>query len=176
MFDETRNELLYHNKKLPSRSRCVATTMSECGEDLHYQAKSSSLQCPVPGRISVHECQLPQDFEWRFNVDEHKFSTAHNTPRLGNCMLANNTPATTPLKSACGDKYYTFRPYYSNFPNYMTNTHSSKAKLRSQSAPKQRPELKKRSTLSEIMATRNSISNVRMQWSSNPQTQDYCYF
>lgn len=47
----------------------------------------------------------------------------------------------------------------------MTNTQSFKAKLRSQSAPKQRPEpvSKKRLSLDEIMAARNSVSSVRMQ-------------
>ncbi|KAL1182821.1 hypothetical protein V6Z11_A02G140700 [Gossypium hirsutum] len=73
----------------------------------------------------------------------------------------SNAP-TTPTQSVCGDGY--FKPY-SNFPNYMTNTQSFKAKLRSYSAPKQRPEsggAKKRLSHNEIMAARNSISGVRM--------------
>jgi hypothetical protein len=55
----------------------------------------------------------------------------------------------------------------------MANTQSSKAKLRSHSAPKQRPEVKKRLSLNEMMAARNSMSGVRMQKppSSNFQTQ-----
>ncbi|KAK7402281.1 hypothetical protein VNO78_14417 [Psophocarpus tetragonolobus] len=195
-FIETRNES--HNRRVPvyckaplnrydgfpkvvevdthiphSRCRSINTAMSECGEDLRYQAISSSLGCPVQGRISLHENQHPQEFEWYFNVDEgNKFSTAHNTPRLPKCILPN-TPG-TPLKSVIGEAC--FRPY-SNFPSYMANTHSSKAKLRSHSAPKQRPELKKRLSINEIMAARNSVSGARMHWSSsNPKPQDYYFF
>ena len=58
----------------------------------------------------------------------------------------------------------------------MANTQSYKAKLRPHSAPKQRPEPKKRLSLNEIMAARNSTSGVRMQWSSKPQSQEYCSF
>ncbi|KAG4945088.1 hypothetical protein JHK84_041418 [Glycine max] len=194
-FDEARNYQL-HNRRVPiyckapfngfdesqkvvevdthmphSSSRSINTAMSECGEDLHYQAMSSSLGCPIQGRISLHERQHPQEFEWLFNVDEgnNKFSTAHNTPRLPKCM-----PPGTPVKSICGKTF--FRPC-SNFPNYMANTHSSKAKLRSHSAPKQRPELKKRLSINEMIAARNSFSGVRMQWSSsNPKTQEDCCF
>lgn len=55
----------------------------------------------------------------------------------------------------------------------MANTQSFKAKLRSHSAPKQRPEVKKRLSLNEMMAARNSLSSVRMQkpQPSNLQTQ-----
>lgn len=54
----------------------------------------------------------------------------------------------------------------------MANTQSFKAKLRSHSAPKQRPEVKKRLSLNEMMSARNSISGVRMQKpSSNFQTK-----
>ncbi|KAL2332327.1 hypothetical protein Fmac_019908 [Flemingia macrophylla] len=172
-FDE-RTKVVEVDTHMP-HSRCRSiniNTMSECGEAHHYQAISSSLPCPVKSRILHHENQHPEDFEWLFNVDEgHKFSTAHNTPRLGKWMLANTT--NTPMKSVCGEAC--FRPC-SNSPNYMANTHSSKAKLRSHSAPKQRPEHKKRLSIGEIMAARNSVSGVRMQWPSNPNTQEYCFF
>ncbi|CAJ1955334.1 unnamed protein product [Sphenostylis stenocarpa] len=162
-FDESSKVVEVDTHMPHSRCRSINTAMSECGEELHYQAMSSSLPYPVQGRISLHESQHPHEFEWFFNLDEgNKFSTAHNTPRLPKCMI----PA-TPLKSVCGD---------SNFPNYMANTHSSMAKLRSHSAPKQRPELRKRLSINEMMAARNSVSGVGMQWPSNPKTQDYYFF
>ncbi|OIW15886.1 hypothetical protein TanjilG_04421 [Lupinus angustifolius] len=76
-----------------------------------------------------------------------------------------------PMKSVCGDTF--FRPC-PNSPNYIANTQSSKAKLRSHSASKQRPEPKKRLSGNEIVAARNSISGVRMQY--NPQTREYSIF
>lgn len=110
-----------------------------------------------------------QDFEWCFNGDECKFSTAQSTPRFVNSARAHHAPP-TPSKSVCGDALC--RGYYGNFPNYMANTMSFRAKVRSQSAPKQRPEPKKRLSLNEIMAARNSISSVRMQRSSCSQVHE----
>lgn len=186
-FDETRSE--FHSKRLSasyeasmnafddspkiveidtykprSRSRRMNTVLSECGEDLPYQTISSPLPCPIPARISIPDCRHLQDFEWYLTGEECRFSTAQSTPRFGN-SLQSNAPA-TPAKSVCGDSF--FRPYL-NYPNYMASTQSFKAKLRSHSAPKQRPEagLKKRLSLNEIMAARNSISSVRMQRSSS---------
>ena len=43
----------------------------------------------------------------------------------------------------------------------MANTQSFKAKVRSHSAPRQRPD-KKKLSLEEIMAARSSVSGVRM--------------
>ncbi|KAK7369887.1 hypothetical protein VNO80_11935 [Phaseolus coccineus] len=47
----------------------------------------------------------------------------------------------------------------------MANTQSFKAKLRSHSAPKQRPDpgSKKKLTLNEMMESRSSLSGARMQ-------------
>ncbi|XP_027337304.1 protein IQ-DOMAIN 14-like [Abrus precatorius] len=167
-FDESPKIVEIDTYKTRSRSRRFTSTMSECGEDMSCHAISSPLPCPIPGRISVPDCRHVPDYDWYFNVDECKFSTAHSTPRFTN-YVRPNAPA-TPAKSFCGDTFY--RPC-SNFPNYMANTQSFKAKLRSHSAPKQRPEPKKRLSLNEMMAARNSISGVRMQRPSNFfQTQE----
>ncbi|KAJ7951701.1 Protein IQ-DOMAIN like [Quillaja saponaria] len=155
--------------KTRSRSRRFANALSEFGEDMPYPTVSSPLPCLVPGHSPIPDCQLHQDFEWYFTGDECKFSTAQSTPRFSKC-IRYNAPG-TPAKSVYGDSF--FRPY-SNSPNYMANTQSSMAKLRSLSAPKQRPEPgpKKQLTLNEIMAARNSISSVRMQRSSHSHVQE----
>ncbi|GMI73057.1 IQ-domain 26 [Hibiscus trionum] len=180
-FDEPRSE--FHSKRLctsididayednpkiveidtfKTRSRPCPfnVALSEFGDDLPYQTISSPLPCVVPARTSLPHYQDLSDYEWFFTgSDECRFASTHNTPRFANATRSD-APA-TPAKSVCGDGY--FRPY-SNFPNYMTNTQSFKAKLRCYSAPKQRPEsgAKKRLSLNEIMAARNSMSGVRM--------------
>ncbi|KAL8098923.1 protein IQ-domain 26-like [Apium graveolens] len=141
--------------KPKSRSRRMNFSASESGEDPYYQSSSQ----PLPNRLFIPDHQQMQDYEWGFISDNYKFSTAQSTPRFANSGRSN-VPA-TPAKSVCGDGF--FRPY-SNHPSYMANTQSFKAKVRSYSAPKQRPEMgqKKRLSLIEIMASRSSFSGVKM--------------
>lgn len=79
-----------------------------------------------------------QDQDWGINGDECRFSPAQSTPRF----------AQSPAKSI----------FYDNCPKYMAKTESFVAKLRSHSAPKQRPML-----LSEMMGGRSSLSGIRVQ-------------
>ncbi|KAL6334944.1 hypothetical protein AAG906_023749 [Vitis piasezkii] len=172
-FDESPKIVEIDTFKPKSRSRrMMNTSTSDSGEDPPYQTLSSPLPCPVPARLSIPDCRNFQDFEWCFTGDECRFSTAQSTPRLANTSRA--VAPVTPAKSVCGDSF--FRPY-SNFPNYMANTQSFKAKLRSHSAPKQRPEPgpKRRFSLNEIMASRTSLSGVRMQRSCS-QVQEALNF
>lgn len=188
-FDENRSEL-FHSKRLSasydpsllsdespkiveidtcrpgSRSRRINTSMSEYGDDQYYQAVD-----PTPARLSIPDCRhLLQDYEWGFVTEDYKFATAQNTPRFA-CSGRAQIPI-TPTKSLCGDGF--LRPY-SNCPSYMANTQSFRAKLRSHSAPKQRPEAgpKKRLSLNEIMASRSSFSGVRMQKSCSQVEQEF---
>ncbi|XP_021765360.1 protein IQ-DOMAIN 14-like [Chenopodium quinoa] len=153
--------------KTKSRSRRINPSMYDfSGEEMQYPTMSSPLPShPYPGRISIPECKkIPHDYDWGFYGDECKSSTAQSTPRFANSIRSNGP--LTPTKSVCGDSF--FRPY-SNFPSYMANTQSFRAKSRSQSAPKQRPEgrPKTRLSLEDIMAARNSVSGGRMQRSSS---------
>ncbi|KAI4381892.1 hypothetical protein MLD38_007915 [Melastoma candidum] len=64
--------------------------------------------------------------------DECKFSTAHNTPRFW-CLRGWHHVPTTPTRACAG--MLVFRPYANNHPNYMANTKSFNAKVRSQRRP-----------------------------------------
>ncbi|KAG6575501.1 hypothetical protein SDJN03_26140, partial [Cucurbita argyrosperma subsp. sororia] len=191
-FDETRSE--FHSKRLSetpsmnsmdespkiveidtyrtrsSRSRRYISAFSECGGD-DVAISSSPLPCLNRPRIIDCHNNMVQDFEWCLMGEDCKFPTAHSTPRLSNNSFASTNMPVTPSKSVCGDSF--FRPYMNYCPNYMANTQSFKAKLRSQSAPKQRPEpgSKKKLSLNEVMAARNSLSSVRMQRPSNQMVQ-----
>lgn len=186
-FDETRSE--FHSKRLSVENplnaydespkivevdtykpRSRSRRISDSCEDPYYQYISSSFPCPIPSRISIPDCKSLQHYEWCFTGDEFKCCTAQSTPRFAH-STRSNAPV-TPAKSACGGEGF-FRPY-SNCPNYMSNTQSFRAKVRSQSAPKQRPEpgSKKRLSLNEIMESRASLSGVRMQRSCTQVQED----
>ncbi|PWA81549.1 IQ-domain 26 [Artemisia annua] len=156
-----------------TRSRRINTVSSESGEESHYQYNymPSPLRCQNPACITIPEFNNHQDFEWGYVADEYKYSnTAQSTPRFFNSHRSNG-PA-TPAKSVCGDSF--FRPY-SNHPSYMASTQSSKAKLRSHSAPKQRPDPgpKKRLSLNDIVASRYSLSGLKMQKACSQVQEDY---
>lgn len=140
-----------------SRSRRSNTSMSDFGDDPLFQAISSPIPVPqirTPARIST---------EWGLVGEECKFSTAHSTPRFAANTCSCGSLAGTP-KSVYAERLVW---QYGNYPSYMANTQSSKAKLRSRSAPKQRPEsgggAKKRLSLNEMMECRSSLSGVRME-------------
>ncbi|CAN4094431.1 unnamed protein product [Withania somnifera] len=105
-----------------------------------------------------------------------KFSTtAQSTPRFAN-SCGYNSPITPAAKSVCVESYYFGN---NNYPNYMAKTQSFKAKLRSHSAPKQRPEFSghkvKKVSLNEMMESRASLSGIKMQRSCS-QAQDKINF
>ncbi|CAL0312515.1 unnamed protein product [Lupinus luteus] len=143
------------NGKPKSRSRRTNTSISDFGDDPAFHALPSPL--PIPCHRNFH------DSDWVLTGEQCKFSTAQSTPRLTNSCSCGSIASMTP-KSVCTDGF--FIGQHVNFvPNYMAGTQSFKAKLRSQSAPKQRPEQgpKRRLSLNEMMESRSSLSGVRMQ-------------
>lgn len=103
-----------------------------------------------------------QDFE------DFSFSTAQSSPQyLPASFTPNETKSFFTISRHEGTHLLSYG--YPFYPNYMTNTESSRAKARSKSAPKQRPrscerQPSKRRTLVE---GRNTPPSVQMQRSSS---------
>eukprot|EP01018_Ginkgo_biloba_P002170 Gb_13836 [translate_table: standard] len=140
-------------------------------------ALPTRLSIPSPASDGVSTSAL-QDFspltlngEWEFHGEEYKFSTAQSSPQFCSATSKSGLKKTGPFTPTKSEYAESFFQGYSAFPNYMANTQSSRAKVRSQSAPKQRPDpsdksafsLRKRMTLHEAVENRASFSGVRMQ-------------
>ncbi|KAM3401413.1 hypothetical protein ACQJBY_005889 [Aegilops geniculata] len=126
------------------------------------------LPCHMPGgappRIAVPTPRHLPEYDW-CAMEKARPATAQCTPRYMNA----NAPA-TPTKSVCGGGYSSSSLL--NCPSYMSSTQSFEAKVRSHSAPKQRPEPptnRKRVPLSEVVVveSRASLSGIGMQRSCN---------
>ncbi|CAN7049351.1 unnamed protein product [Brassica oleracea var. botrytis] len=171
-FDDSRSEI--HSKRMSSsvekhiNNNTYDETSPKIVEIDTYKTKSRSRRM----NVAVSECG-DEDFEWSFRGEKCKFPTAQNTPRFSSSAAMNNnyyyTPP-SPAKSVCRDACY--KPSYPGLmtPSYMANTLSFRAKARSHSAPRQRPD-RKRLSLDEIMAARSSVSGVRMVQPQPPLLQ-----
>lgn len=102
------------------------------------------------------------------HFEEYCFTTTQSSPQ---CYSAVSKPDCTGVPFAfpqtdCAESLSYDYPF---FPNYMANTESSKAKVRSHSAPKQRPESFERqpSRRRASMEGRNIPRAMRMQRSSS---------
>lgn len=171
-FDESPKIVEIDTCRPKSRSRRMNVSVSECGDDPTYQNLSSTFPSQTPARLSIPECRSYRDLDWGLALDECRFSTAQSTPRFAYPAGSQTGMPATPAKSVCEE---TFFQRYSNFPNYMANTKSFRAKLRSHSAPKQRPEPapKKKISLNELVESRASLSGVRMQKSCSRVQEAY---
>ncbi|KAF8048094.1 hypothetical protein N665_2679s0004 [Sinapis alba] len=170
--DDSRSEV--HSKRIPhSIEKHINNTCDETSPKIveidTYKTKSRSR------RMNVDVSEHGDDSEWSFPGDKCKFPTAQNTPRFSSSTVNNHhyyhTPS-SPAKSVCRDAG--FRPSHPGLmsPSYMANTQSFKSKVRSHSAPRQRPD-RKRLSLDEIMAARNSVSGVRTV-QSQQEKRSYC--
>ncbi|KAI5005216.1 hypothetical protein ZWY2020_032459 [Hordeum vulgare] len=156
-----------------SRSSSLRTTSPGASEECYANSVSSPLMpCRAPPRIAAPTARHLPEYEW---CEKARPATAQSTPRY-----ASYAPV-TPTKSVCGGYTYSNSPSTLNCPSYMSSTRSSVAKVRSQSAPKQRPEegaVRKRVPLSEVIVlqeARASLGGGGTQRSCNRPAQEEAF-
>jgi hypothetical protein len=113
------------------------------------------------------------------HFEDYSFDTAQSSPQY-HSAVSKPDPSRVPFAFPRPNYAEPLSYDYPLFPNYMANTESSKAKVRSQSAPKQRPDSFERqpSRRRVSMEGRNVPRPVRMQRSSShvgSTAQNYQY-
>ncbi|XP_057959421.1 protein IQ-DOMAIN 19 isoform X2 [Malania oleifera] len=102
------------------------------------------------------------------HFEDYAFATAQSSPKFYSA-LSKPDPETVPFAFPRPSFAENMSYDYPLFPNYMANTQSSRAKARSQSAPKQRLDSLERQSSRRRQAAegKNGFRGVRMQRSSS---------
>lgn len=144
----------------PQAERIVDHRFSTYYPREHMQPKQDQHQIsPAPSALTD---MSPRTCSGHF--EEYSFVTAQSSPQYYSAVSKpdpSKHPFAFPRSEASQD--------YPFFPNYMANTQSFKAKVRSQSAPKQRPDSYERQPSRRRVSIegRNVPRSVKMQRSSS---------
>lgn len=152
---------------LTSKHRNLFHSTSDVLSSHQYYSKSTSHQSGQTQSLS-YEAQSYNSPLKVNEVEESPFCTAHNSPQFYSATSKDEgykrSPLTTPTKS---DGSRSYLRGYSDYPSYMAYTESSKAKVRSLSAPKQRPSQYERSSSSNRYSLNgNEMSKLATQRNS----------
>ncbi|KAJ6705610.1 IQ-DOMAIN 5-RELATED [Salix purpurea] len=107
-------------------------------------SKDSTAHQAVPSPSSG-EVQSSSPLKFTHEVEE-AFCTADNSPQFYSASSRGGSGKRSPFTPSRGGGSRSFMSGFSDYPNYMCNTESSRAKVRSLSAPKQRPQYERSSS------------------------------
>lgn len=127
----------------------IKESFMTCNSPSKHSTKAPN---PIPSQATPASGGVLSFGSLKIGRDEAAFRTAENSPQVHSLSSRPGSSARrglfTPTRSECA---WGFFSGYSGHPNYMANTESSRAKVRSQSAPRQRLEF------GEFGSTRRSV-------------------
>ncbi|XP_059644187.1 protein IQ-DOMAIN 22 [Cornus florida] len=132
---KSRNELKYSHHAFASDQ--ISHSFNTSKDSTNLQTVPSPSSCEVQ---SFSPLKLPQD------VEECSFCTADNSPQFYSASSRGGSSRRGPFTPTKSDGSRSYLSGYSDHPNYMACTESSRAKVRSLSAPKQRPQFERTSS------------------------------
>lgn len=160
-IDTARPQIMHKRRNLFHSSH-LSIGSDQCSHSFTTSRVSTAHQTvPSP---SSYEVQSMSPLKFSHDVEDDPFCTAANSPLLHSASSrggGSRRGLFTPTKS---DGSRSCLSGYSDYPNYMSCTQSSKAKMRSLSAPKQRPQYERSSS-----TKRYSIYGYGESKFSNPQ-------
>ncbi|KAL6189606.1 hypothetical protein ACLB2K_040992 [Fragaria x ananassa] len=169
----------YSNHTQADRPDSRLSTQSAPNHQLYIKPDNYSNVSPAPS-VLTQDMMSPGACSDHF--EDFSFGTAQSSPQCYSAM-SRPDPSRVPFAFPRPDYAAQLSYDYPLYPNYMANTQSSKAKARSQSAPKQRPpdafERQPSRPRRTSMEGRNHIPRaVKMQRSSShvgSTAQNYQY-
>ncbi|KAJ8526884.1 hypothetical protein K7X08_029361 [Anisodus acutangulus] len=129
---------LFHSSHLSLNSDQYSYSLTTSKESTAHQTVPSPSSCG-------NQPLSPQKFNE--DLEEACFCTADNSPQFYSASSKGGTSKRGPFTPTKSDGSRSWLSSYSDYPNYMSYTESAKAKVRSMSAPKQRPNYEKSSSI-----------------------------
>lgn len=123
-------------------------------------SKDSTIHQTIPSPSSC-EIQSFSPLKFTDEVEEPSFCTAENSPQFYSASSKGGSSMRGPFTPSRSDTSRSCLSGYSDFPNYMSYTESSRAKVRSLSAPRQRTQLERSSTMKRFSIHTRSSSTQR---------------
>ncbi|XVE57830.1 hypothetical protein DITRI_Ditri04bG0121700 [Diplodiscus trichospermus] len=122
----------------------------------HLALNSDPYSCSFANSKDSHQTAASPSFDevqslspskfFHVEVDESPFCSADDSPQFYSASSKGGSCKRSPFTPARSDGSRSYLSGYSDHPNYMSYTESSKAKVRSLSAPKQRPQYERSSS------------------------------